>query len=191
MAELRVLACDDGIVYKLGGGKTILGCIAYSCNAKMIVGGGFLPVHIDGLDGTSQLLFLSRVLSTRHGAIALFLDALTLAGFNLVSPATIFESLGLPVIVLYKRMPRLDRIIRALLLHFRNDYVIRLKILKILDNIEIIETNKGKLYSIVWGIGSDDARRLVENCQVHSRIPEPLRLAHYYSSELSRVLIPH
>ena len=183
-----VVACDDGIVLKLGGGYTVEACIAWGPRGPEEA--AFLPVHIDGLDATGQVCMMARVLSARMGGSeAVLLDSLTTAGFNIVSPATVSRCAGAPVIVAYKRRPRLGRIRAALEKHFP-DYLLRWRVLRLLREVERVETRLGPLYLVTWGVGKREAGALVERYQYRSRMPEPLRLAHLFASEISRLLIP-
>ena len=188
MENGAVIACDDGIVEKLDPSHaTIAACLLWHENR--VKGSGFLRVRVDGLDATGQLAFIVKSLSSRMpGVTAILLDSLTIGGFNLVSPAGLSETTGLPVIVLYKRMPRTDRIIGAVMKHFP-DYKLRLRVLRLLDNITVLHTRRGPLYSILWRLTPETALSIVESVQVWSRMPEPLRAAHYYASEISRILI--
>ena len=183
-----VIACDDGVVSKLGGGYTVEACIAWGPRGPEEA--AFLPVHIDGLDATGQVCMMARVLSTRmEGSEAVLLDSLTTAGFNIVSPATISRCAGAPVIVVYKRKPRLERIRAALERHFP-DHSLRWRVLRLLQEVERVETRLGPLYLLSWGACKREAVAVVERYQYRSRMPEPLRLAHLFASEISRLLIP-
>jgi endonuclease V-like protein UPF0215 family len=188
---MPVIACDDGEVRKLGEGATIIACILWD-ERLGFTKGAFLRAHVDGLDATGQVIFMAKTLaalSPRH-VEALFLDSITTAGFNLVSPSLVYKKVGLPVIVVYKRKPRYDRIVRAARKHLQ-DYSLRRKVLELTRMAEAVSTRLGRVYVIVWGIRVDTARRIIEKYQYRARIPEPLRFAHLYASALSRVLIHH
>ena len=183
-----VIACDDGVVRKLSGGLTLVACVLWSLGEGPLLV-GHLPVHVDGLDATSQITFLIKTLMSRATIVdAVLLDALTIAGFNVVSPASVYEKTGIPVIILYKRRPRWGRIYSALRSHFE-DYDLRLRVVGLLRDVITVRTSRGLLYAVLWGISVRDAARIIESYQLYARIPEPLRMAHLYASALSRVLI--
>ncbi len=188
MENGAVIACDDGIVEKLDPfHATIAACLLW--HRGHVKGSGFLRIRVDGLDATGQLIFIAKSLISRVSAVTgILLDSLTIGGFNLVSPAGLSEATGVPVIVLYKRMPRKDRIVNAAMKHFP-DHELRLRVLRLLDKITVLHTRRGPLYSILWRLTPEAALRIVESAQVWSRMPEPLRAAHYYASEISRILI--
>lgn len=182
----RVVACDDGAVRKLGTGYTLVVCVSWPS-------GGGLPsvmagwVRVDGLDASSIVAYMVSRLRG-HGLDLVLLDSITIAGFNIVSPASVYRLTGVPVAVLYKYRPSLDRLSRAV----RNVplHEIRLRALRLVDRVAVIRTRRGVLYSILWGVDDARAREIIEDLQVHGRVPEPLRLAHYLASSLSGILNP-
>ncbi len=185
-----IIACDDGIVNKLDQKYTIIACTLYNIEYGPLHI-GFLPVKIDGLDATSQILHLSRILylQSETPVSGILLDSLTIAGFNIVSPSMLYNQLNLPVIVIYKRKPRYNRIVTAVTKHLSYPEV-RLRVLKLLEKPEMVITKKGKLYIVRWGIDSKNARDIIEKLQLYSRIPEPLRFIDYFASAVSRLLLP-
>ncbi|MEB3759752.1 MAG: DUF99 family protein [Desulfurococcales archaeon] len=190
MPQRIVVACDDGIVNKLGEGVTIVACTLYNKNLGP-VHVGFLPVKIDGLDATGQLLYLINTLNSLYpdnNIEAVLFDSLTIAGFNIISPASINKHLGLPVIVLYKRKPNVDKIINAVVKYIKYPEI-RLRVLRLLENTVVLDTKHGRLYSVLYGINPKKALPIIEYYQLHSRIPEPLRFIDYFASSVSRLLL--
>ncbi len=190
MPQRTVVACDDGIVNKLGEGVTIVACTLYNKNLGP-VHVGFLPVKIDGLDATGQLLYLINTLNSLYpdnNVEAVLFDSLTIAGFNIISPASINKHLGLPVIVLYKRKPNVDKIINAVVKYIKYPEI-RLRVLRLLENTVVLDTKHGRLYSVLYGINPKKALPIIEYYQLHSRIPEPLRFIDYFASSISRLLL--
>ncbi|MCE4628484.1 MAG: DUF99 family protein [Desulfurococcales archaeon] len=184
----EAIACDDGLVKKLGTGWTVAACVLWDRDRgpQRIA---HLPIHVDGLDATSQLLFIVRHLASHASSLdAVFFDSVTIGGFNIVSIPSIYRGVTAPVIVVYKRRPRWDRIRRALYEHFP-DYEIRLRVVSIVRSASAVHTREGILYVVAWGADMESARRLIERYQMGSRVPEPLRFAHLYASALSRLLI--
>lgn len=184
---MRVIACDDGRVEKLGGGVTLATCISWESGLGL-VDLAFLPVHVDGLDATSILSYLARVVSPSVRVDAILLDSLTFAGFNIVSPATLYRARGAPVIVVYSYKPSYERLARGLEAGSLPHLNIRRRILELVDTAERITTPLGELYVISWGAGLKEAAMIIEGSQVRDRRPAPLRLAHYISSALSQVI---
>jgi len=180
---VAVVACDDGRVEKLGGGFTVLACILWD-GRPLDVELGLL--RVDGLEASSVVAYLTASLALRSSLPirALLLDSLTIAGFNVVSPATVMRLAGVPVVVVYKYKPSSSRLEGALRKHFR-DWSLRMRVLKLVDEAVEVNTRRGPLYIIPWGVSVEEARRVVEETQVYARTPEPLRIADMIASEVT------
>lgn len=181
-----VIACDDGRVEKLGSGYTIVACILWS-GAPLDV--ALSKVRVDGLEASSTIAYLAKTLALKAGGGVemLLVDSLTIAGFNIVSPPTIVKLAGLPLIAVYKYKPSSYRLEEALRKHFK-DWRLRMNVLKLLDSTVKVETRKGELYMVAWGLSVEEALKIVESLQIHSRIPEPLRIADMTASEAARMV---
>jgi len=181
-----VIACDDGMVRKVGGGYTVVACILWVDGPVDVE---LNLVKVDGLEASSTIAFAVTRLMLRNGVVpkAVLLDSLTIAGFNVASPPTIAKLTGVPVIIVYKYRPSSSRFERASK-HFA-DWGLRMRVLRLVDNVVEVSLRKGKLYILTWGISLEDAIRVIEGTQIHSRTPEPLRLAHRVASEVTRFMI--
>lgn len=184
---VRVIACDDGRVEKLGGGTTLVTCISWS-RGRGIEDLGFLPVHVDGLDASSILSYLVTVLSPGEKVDAILLDSLTIAGFNIVSPDTLYRSRGSPVIIVYSYKPSYSRLSSGLEASQLPLLDVRKRILRLVEDAEMVDTPRGELYLLAWKISPLEAREIVVSCQDRDKRPVPLRMAHYISSALSRII---
>jgi len=182
---VNVVACDDGRVEKLGRGYTVVACILWSRSPLSLE---LNYIRVDGLEASSTIASMVLKLSLKHDTIieAILVDSLTIAGFNIISPPTIKKLTGIPLIAIYKYKPSSHRLEEALRKHFK-DWDIRMRVLREVDKAEKIETRKGELYIYTWSIDKERAREIIENLQVHSRIPEPLRLAHKIASEIALI----
>ncbi len=184
---VRVIACDDGRVEKLGGGRTLVTCISWSREGG-VEDLGFLPVHVDGLDASSILSYLVSVLSPGEAVDAILLDSLTIAGFNIVSPDTLYRSRGTPVIIVYSYKPSYSRLSAGLEASQLPLLNVRRRILELVNSAERVDTLRGELYLLPWRISLSKARDIIISCQDRDKRPAPLRMAHYISSALSRII---
>jgi endonuclease V-like protein UPF0215 family len=180
-----VVACDDGYVRKLGEGYTVVACIDW------VIGRGpasasTRPVRVDGLEAGSIIAGILGEALQVFDVKALLLDSLTIAGFNLVSPSTIERLVGVPTLVVYKYKPSPERLIRTVREKFA-DWAIRARVVSLVGEAREVETRRGRLYVIPWGMGLGEAAEIIGRLQLYSRVPEPLRLAHYMASSVSRL----
>ncbi|MFP3310115.1 DUF99 family protein [Acidilobus sp. 7A] len=181
--QFTAVACDDGVVRKLGGGLTAVACVSY--RELWPVEASIGLIRVDGLDATSVLSGMVSLMARPPGVI--MLDSITIGGFNFVSLPALHRLTGLPVVVAYSYMPSLRRLEAPLRQHF-SDAELRLRAISLVSNARRVETARGELYLVTWGIGLDEARELVESYQVFTRVPEPIRVAHRLASEASDVL---
>ncbi|HMK46009.1 MAG TPA: DUF99 family protein [Methanocella sp.] len=135
-------------------------------------------IEKDGNDSTEKLSLLIN--STKHyGQIrVVMLNGVTFGGFNVVDIKALHEAIGIPVISVMRRFPDMDSIRAALDNLSEPDR--RFK--AILNAGEITEVRTkwqgGPVYIQCKGIEKSDAAKISAGCAVHSRIPEPLRVAH-------------
>jgi len=177
----RIIACDDGKVKKFEQKVTLSLCVSYRELWPEEIKVNY--IHTDGLDATSVLSHLIRLLSRGERAIVLF-DSLTIAGFNIISLPGIYRLTGVPSIVIYTYKPSLRRIREALRLHFK-DMPIREKALSLISKTEKVKTKMGDVYIINWGVNKDSAIEIINSTQQYSRVPEPLRVSHIIASSIS------
>ncbi len=172
--EIRILGIDDSSLHT---------------DRVMIVGAvfrggewldGVLRSHItkDGTDATDTIIRM--VTESKHfGQVrVLMLDGITYAGFNVVDITVVYEKTNIPVIVVMRNYPDLERI-RAALEHVP-DPVPRWEVMKRAGEIHEVVTHEGEnpVYLQHCGIDLEDAREIVRMSSTHSNIPEPLRAAH-------------
>jgi endonuclease V-like protein UPF0215 family len=172
--EMRIIGIDDSPLVS----KDIL-----VVGAVMRGGGwldGLLSTHIekDGMDATERLATMITE-SRNYGQIRLaMLNGVTFGGFNVVDIEDLEKRTGVPVIAVMRRLPDMESIGRAL----KNLDHYELRYEAILKAGEISEARTkwrgGPVYFQCKGIENDDAIRLIVNTAVHSRLPEPVRVAH-------------
>lgn len=145
-------------------------------------------VVVDGSDGTSKALEIIEEL--RRGLApninAVFLDGVTVAGFNFIDPEEVNVKTGVPVVILFKTKLKLEKVRAALMKHF-SDWR---------DRYEVIERNYGRAKEVVtrkknlrissYGLELSEASKLISSLQHVSAVPEPLRLADLIASELTK-----
>ncbi len=180
--EIRIVGFDDGPFIPRSKGKTIVIGVVYR-------GGNFLDgilkteVEIDGLDATKTLIETTNKTKHKKQLRVIMLKGITIAGFNIIDIRELSRRTSLPVIVINRKKPDLNRIKEALS-HFK-DFRKRWQYIKSAGKINVfkIENNKNLYYQFT-GLASNQAERIIELSCTRSLIPEPLRVAHLIASAL-------
>ncbi|MEM0037845.1 MAG: DUF99 family protein [Thermofilum sp.] len=189
-ADLITAGVDDGFFPQEFKGlklKTVLAGVL--CVGRIPKSVRIDTITVDGDDGTAKaealVEWLERDLNV-EAVDTLFLDGVTVAGFNYVDPLELHNNLRVPVAVIFKTELKLDRIRKALMNHF-TDWRRRFDLIK--DNYtkscEVV-TLKRKLRITPYGLGLNETARIVVRLQHLSAIPEPLRVADLVASELTK-----
>ena len=176
--EIRIVGWDDGPFPKGEKGKVpVIGSI--------FRGGSFLDgllkidVEIDGMDATDKII--ESIKKTKHEDLRIIMtDGITFGGFNVIDIEKIHKETELPVIVIIRKKPNMEKFINAM---------------SNLDNFE--ERKKcvekaGKFYEaksmdkIVYfqkiGLSEDDAKKVINISCTRSVIPEAIRVSHIIAS---------
>lgn len=171
--ELRILGIDDSPLLStdilvvgavMRGGDWLEGVVR-TCITK------------DGLDATEKLI--EMVKGSRHyGQIrVVMLNGITMGGFNVVDMEALSEGTDTPVISVMRRLPDMESIKSALnnLGEPERRYGLILKAGKAVE----VPTKRGEpVYMQYKGIDEASAIEIVRTSSTHSRIPEPIRVAH-------------
>jgi len=172
--EIRILAWDDGPFEFKSKGKDILIGVIFR-------GGQFLDgllkteVEIDGEDATERII--EKTLKTKHKDLrVMMLDGITFAGFNTVDIKEIYEKTKLPVIVINRESPNLEKFIEALRRLPNSEK--RIEAVRNAGPIYWTETKNKRICFQCYGIKKDDAEEIIKTTSTMSLIPEPLRAAH-------------
>jgi endonuclease V-like protein UPF0215 family len=174
----HVIGVDDG-PFPAGhrGDVDLIGAV---CAGARLDGVLRSRVRRDGANATvriAEMIAASRYLEQLQ---LVLLQGIAVAGFNVVDIEVLHRSLGFPVVVVARRRGDWEAIRDALLEKVPGGQ----------RKWRIIErTGPPREGAGVWlqtaGIGLDRAAATVARLAVHSRIPEPLRLAHLIASGVS------
>jgi endonuclease V-like protein UPF0215 family len=171
--EMRILGIDDSPL--LSEDILVVGAV--------MRGGGWLEgvvrtyIENDGLDATDKLVeMVTR--SKHYGQIRIvMLNGVTMGGFNVVDMEVLSEMTGTPVISVMRRLPDMASIKSALnnLSESERRYGLILKAGRAVE----VPTKRGEpVYVQYKGIDEASAVEIVRSSSTHSRIPEPVRVAH-------------
>ena len=148
-----------------------------------IVGAVFSDLRLEGVlcgrvrtDGANATREIVRMVAESKFAPQLqlvLLQGIALGGFNVIDLHQLHERLGLPVMVVARRQPRLDRIRDALLARVAGGA----RKWALIEKLGPMEPVAGVFVQRV-GLGPREAERVVRKLSVNANIPEPLRTAH-------------
>jgi endonuclease V-like protein UPF0215 family len=172
--EIRILGIDDSPFPSHTTDKVmVVGTIFRAGNWL----DGVLSTYIygDGTDATEKIAEMVKNSRNLGQLGVIMLDGITFGGFNLVNIRQIFESTGVPVIVIMRRIPNFERIEKALKRF--DDWENRWA--NVLEAGEVYRVdNPEPIYMQIHGIDREDAEDIVRLSTTRSAIPEPLRVAH-------------
>lgn len=176
--EIRIVGIDDGFFNEAEKYVIVVGTI--------FRGGLYMDgllstyVEVDGLDGTEKIA--NMINSSRHKKQlkVIMLDGITLAGFNMIDIKELYEKTGIPIIVINRKLPNLEKIKKAL--ENFHDYEKRLKIIENAGPIKKFS----KIYYQSIGIEEEKTKEVISISSTRSYIPEPLRVAHLIATGISK-----
>ncbi|MDF1534594.1 MAG: DUF99 family protein, partial [Methanosarcinaceae archaeon] len=172
--EIRILGIDDSAL--ISDSITIIGAVFRG--GEWLDGVLRSEITRDGMDATDTII--NMVISTKHYSQirVIMLDGVTYGGFNPVDIVRIYEETDLPVIVIMRACPDLEKIEAAL--KYLTQPHKRLEIIQRAGRITRVGTKDGlnPIYIQCAGIDREDARRIVQLASTRSNVPEPIRVAH-------------
>ncbi len=175
---LRVLAVDDGYFKPRQKGKAILVGVVSRLDGR-IEGILSTSVSVDGLDSTKKIISMIKGSKFKPQVSFLLLQGVNFAGFNIADVAKLNRLLGIPVIIVFRRMPRMHKIERALS-KFR-DKGKRMRLIEKAGEIHCF----GQIHFQLCGTDVKTAKTVLKKTAKYSNLPEPLRLAHLIASGVS------
>jgi len=173
--EIRILAFDDGPFEFKSKGNTILIGVIHR-------GGNFMDgllkteIEIDGTDAEKKIIDITNKSKHKGQLRVIMLDGITFGGFNTVDIKNIYEKTQLPVIVINRKKPDLDKFIKSL--KELSNPAKRLKSVENAGKIYGVKIKDKKICFQCFGIGKEQAKEIIKITSTRSLIPEPLRIAH-------------
>lgn len=175
--EIRIIAWDDCSFSFKQKYVTVLGVVFRG--ASFLDGLLSAKITKDGVDGTERIS--SAIVNSRHydQLSYIMFGGITMAGFNLVDVKSVHKTTGLPVVVVLRKKPDMEKFLAALKKF--TDCKRRVSAVK----------SAGRFYpfkNLVYqkaGIGNKECEELLKITCVRSIVPEPLRVAHLIASGLS------
>jgi endonuclease V-like protein UPF0215 family len=171
----HVIGFDDAPFARSHRGNVlVIGVVFSSARLEGVLSG---QVRRDGTNATRVLEELCRRSRFRPQLQLVLLQGIAVAGFNVVDLHGLHEALGLPVLVVARRPPRLAAIRAALLGRVRGGA----RKWRLIERAGPMEPAAG-LFVQRAGLSLAEAEAAVRALSLHGRLPEPLRTAHIIAS---------
>lgn len=147
---------------------------------------GVLSTHvaIDGNDGTRKLAELIGASRFRPMLRAVFLNGVTMGGFNVIDLDLLHDQIEIPLVSIVRDQPDEVESASALRKHFP-DAALRLEVLS-RQRPKPVRNGNFKVWCTWRGVKEEEVRALLEASTVRGAIPEPLRLSHVIASGIAR-----
>lgn len=176
--EIRIIAWDDCAFSFRSRQVSIIGAI--------FRGGQFLDgllsttIKKDGMDVTDKTV--KSIKSSRHydQLSVIMLNGITFGGFNLIDIKKLNRETRLPVLVIQRKKPDIEKFNKAL--NIFDDQKKRKEIVKRAGKIYKFR----KIHYQKCGLKKQACENLLKLTCIRSDIPEPIRVAHLIASGLSR-----
>jgi len=172
--EIRIIGIDDSPFRKSQKGKILV-------VGTIFRGGLFLDgvlsteVDIDGDDATEKIMDMINKCKFKPQLRCILLDGVAVAGFNIVDIKELNEKTKLPVIVVIRKMPNIEKIKETLAKINKEEKI------KLIDKAGSV-IPVGDIFMQSVGLSTEKAKEILKITCTRSLIPEPLRIAHLIAS---------
>ncbi len=152
------------------GNVQIVGTIYTGLRLDGIIRG---VIRKDGANATDKLIHLIQNSKYVSQVRLIMLQGIALGGFNVVDIHCLHQAMKIPVLIVTRRQPNMQAIREALL-----DLVPggqhKWKLIERAGEVEPV----AKVFVQRAGLTLREAEKVIERYAIHSKIPEPLRIAH-------------
>ena len=172
--EIRVIGIDDSPFKKSQKDKVLV-------VGSIFRGGVFLDgiistkVNIDGDDSTEKIAGMISKCKFKPQLQCILLNGIAVGGFNVIDIKELSKSTGLPVIVVIRKNPNINRIKETLKKIGKKE---KIALIEKAGSVAPI----GKLYAQLAGLGIEKAKEILKLTCTRSMIPEAIRISHLIAS---------
>ncbi len=173
--ETRILGIDDSPFNKFKDKKVLI-------IGTVFRGGEFMDglistyADVDGDDATEKILEMIKKSKHKEQLHAIMLKGVAVGGFNVIDINALSRKIKMPVVVVMKNKPELEKIEKALN-NIKNGEA-KMDLIKKAGKITKIR----HLFVQSAGIITKDISELIKITCTHSKVPEPVRVAHLIAS---------
>jgi hypothetical protein len=173
--EIRILAWDDGPFEFRSKSKTILVGVVFR-GGEFMDGLMKLEIDVDGDDAEEKIINIINKSKHKGQVRIMMLDGITFGGFNTVDIRNIYEKTKIPVIVVNRIRPDLEKFVDTIKKLPNSER--RLKAVENAGEFYSVKIKNKSIYFQCHGIDINDAKEIIRLTSTRSLIPEPLRIAH-------------
>ena len=168
--EIRVIGIDDSPFNKFKDKKILVVGVVMR-GGSWIDGILSAKVSVDGDDSTKKLIEMINGCKFKPQLQCGFLDGIAVGGFNVIDVKELNKKTKLPVIIIIRRKPNIQKIKKTLIKINKQQ---KIKLIEKAGNVIQIDD----IFVQLTGIDLEEARKVLKVVCTRSLIPEPLRLAH-------------
>lgn len=180
---MRILGIDDSsFASRKTGTATLIGLVFRG--GTWLDGAMKTSVTIDGSDATERIIKMVKSSPHYDQLRVIMLNGITFATFNIVNIKQLFEFSGLPVIALTRGEPNITDL-KEMSMKL-SDWKKRLRAIREAGEAIKLITRRGCVYVQLAGVSMDNVEKILEISCTHSKIPEPLRVAHIVASGFNK-----
>jgi len=141
-------------------------------------------IECDGMDATDKIITMIQNSHHIRQLKCIFIDGVTMGGFNPVDINRIYDETHIPVISLTRESPDFVSIKNALVKHF-DDWEERWNIL---NNRNLYTMNNGgvDICFLTAGVVEKDARDMIKYATHRGGLPEALRISHIIGAGIEK-----
>ncbi len=172
---LRVLGIDDGFFKPKTKTQTLLIGVIYRFG-HTVEGILSSKIKVDGFDSAKKIIEMAKKTKFSSQVSFVLLSGINFAGFNIADVKKIFEETKIPIIIVFRRKPKIEKFANALknVSCFKRRWAL-------IEQAGEIHSFK-KIFFQFYGCREQDAKTVLQKTILHSNMPEPVRLAHLIAS---------
>ena len=174
----NIIAFDDApFISEPGSCVKIVGSVFADLRFDGVLIG---EIEKDGTDAAEKIVKLLTGSKFAEHAQLIMIQGIALGGFNVVDVFFLNQQLGLPILVVARKVPDMDSIRKALISHIAGGKE-KWAIIEKLGPMESVEN----VYVQRVGLSLSQATNVVKRFAIHSHIPEPIRVAHLIAGTIA------
>ena len=177
-ALARVIGIDDGFFKPRTKMKTYIVGVVFRVDNR-IEGIISEKIKVDALDSTEKIISMISKSKFKPQIKVVLLGGVNFAGFNIIDAEKLYKKLRIPIIIVFRKKPRMEKI-RNALKSFK-DFDKRIALIKKAGEIH----RANNFFFQCHGIEQKEAQVILKKCSYHSNLPEPIRLAHLIASGIT------